>query len=212
MELSYALKLGSKRAVEMVKSVIQNPMLISKSPAWAISLEVEAITQTGQAEVSERAVIVPGSGVKSYLNDNVAPGAWTWQMSGWIPGDPLAEPTNLFTPIVMMNVFFLRKAYKNGSRIIFKDVDQMIYKNCVIQSLSIDTKSECKNKKPFSMTLKEIVELKATISDKTDLETLSEAKNTIEDKGITTASTVDFSQSILSKAKDGIVSFTKGIF
>ena len=190
MELSYALKLGSKRAVEMVKSVIQNPMLISKSPAWAISLEVETIAQTGQAEVSERAVIVPGSGVKSYLNDNVAPGTWTWQMSGWIPGDPLAEPTNLYTPVVMMNVFFLRKAYKNGSRIIFKDVDQMIYKNCVIQSLSIDTKSECKNKKPFSMTLKEIVELKATISDKTDLEALSEAKNTIEDKGITTATTI----------------------
>ena len=59
------------------------------------------------------------------------------------------------------------------------------------------------------MTLKEIVELKATISDKTDLEALSEAKNTIEDKGITTASTVDFSQSFLSKAKDGIVSFLR---
>lgn len=209
MELSKALKLGSKRAVEIVKSVLQNPMLISKSPSWGISLEVETITQTGQADVSERAVIVPGSGVKSFLNDNVAPGAWTWQMSGWIPGDPLAEPTNLYTPVVMMNVCFLRAAYKNGSRIIFKDVDQMIYKNCVIQSLSIDTKSECKNKKPFSMTLKEIVELKATISDKTDLEALSEAKNTIEDKGITTACTVDLGQSFLSKAKDGIVSFLR---
>lgn len=209
MELSKALKLGSKRAVEIVKSVLQNPMLISKSPSWGISLEVETITQTGQADVSERAVIVPGSGVKSFLNDNVAPGAWTWQMSGWIPGDPLAEPTNLYTPVVMMYVCFLRAAYKNGSRIIFKDVDQMIYKNCVIQSLSIDTKSECKNKKPFSMTIKEIVELKATISDKTDLEALSEAKSKIEDKGITTASTVDFSQSFLSKAKDGIVSFLR---
>lgn len=190
MELSYALKQGSKKAIELVKSVIQNPMLISKSPSWAIPLEVETITQTGQAEVSERAVIVPGSGVKSFLNDNVAPGAWTWQMSGWIPGDPLEESTSLFTPVVTMNVSFLRKAYKNGSRIMFKDVDQMIYKNCVIQSLSIDTKSECKNKKPFSMTVKEIVELKATISDKTDLEALSEAKSKIEDKGITTASTI----------------------
>lgn len=207
MELSYALKLGSKRAVEMVKSVIQNPMLISKSPAWAISLEVETIMQTGQAEVSERAVIVPGSGVKSYLNDNVAPGAWTWQMSGWIPGDPLAEPTNLYTPVVMMNVCYLRKAYKNGSRIIFKDVDQMIYKNCVIQSLSIDTKSECKNKKPFSMTIKEIVELKATISDKTDLEALSEAKSKIEDKGITTATTIDMGKSPLLQITNGVGSF-----
>lgn len=196
MELSYALKLGSQRAVEMVKSAIQNPMLISASPKWAISLEVETITQTGEAEVSERAVIVPGSGVKSYLNDNVAPGAWTWQMSGWIPGDPLAEPTNLFTPVVMMNVFFLRKAFRNGSRIIFKDVDQMIYKNCVIQSLSIDTKSECKNKKPFTMTLKEIVELKASISDKTDLESLSEAKGAIEDMGVTSASAVQYESTL----------------
>lgn len=186
MELSYALKLGSQRAVEMVKSAIQNPMLISTSPKWAISLEVETITQTGEAEVSERAVIVPGSGVKSYLNDNVAPGAWTWQMSGWIPGDPLLEPTNLFTPVVMMNVFFLRKAFRNGSRIIFKDTDQMVYKNCVIQSLSIDTKGDCRNKRPFTMTLK------ATISDKTDLEALSEAKSAIEDKGITTASAVQY--------------------
>lgn len=190
MELSYALKLGSQRAIELVKSTIQNPMLISISPAWSISLEVETITQTGQADVSKRAVIVPGSGVKSYLNDNVSPEAWSWQMSGWIPGNPLAEPTNLFTPVVTMNVFFLKKAFRNGSRIIFKDVDQMIYKNCVIEALSIDTKSDCRNKKPFSMTLKEIVELKATISDKTDLEALSEAKNTIEDKGITTTTTM----------------------
>lgn len=206
MELSYALKLGSQRAVEMVKSAIQNPMLISTSPKWAISLEVETITQTGEAEVSERAVIVPGSGVKSYLNDNVAPGAWTWQMSGWIPGDPLLEPTNLFTPVVMMNVFFLRKAFRNGSRIIFKDTDQMVYKNCVIQSLSIDTKGDCRNKRPFTMTLKEIVELKATISDKTDLEALSEAKSAIEDKGITTASAVKIGDSPLKQ----ILTYGKG--
>lgn len=199
MELSYALKLGSRRAAELVKSTVQNPMLISLSPAWAISLEAETITQSGAAEVSERAVIVPGSGVKSVLNDNVAPGAWTWQISGWIPGDPLAEPTNLFTPVVMMNVCFLRKAFRNGSRIIFKDIDQMIYKNCVIESLSIDTKPDCRNKKPFSMTLREIVEIKAAVSNKTDIEALSEAKNTIEDKGITTTGTVNVGDSTFRK-------------
>ena len=185
LSLEYAIKLGSKRAIEMVKSTINNPMLISLKPAWGIPLEVESHSQTGQAEVSERAVIVPGTGVKSYLNDNVAPGAWTWQLSGYIPGDTIVEPTSLFTPIVSMNRDYLRKAYKNGSRLIFKDCDQQVYTNVVIQSLTIDTRADCRNKAPFSMTLKEIVELKASISDKTTLESLSEAKNKIEEMGVT---------------------------
>ena len=193
LSLEYAIQLGSKKAIQMVKSTINNPMLISLNPGWSILLEVESHSQTGQAEVSERAVIVPGTGVKSYLNDNVAPGPWTWQLSGYIPGDAAVEPVNLFTPIVAMNRDFLRKAYKNGSRLIFKDCDQQVYENVVIQSLSIDTRGDCRNKAPFSMTLKEIVELKASISDMTTLESLSEAKNRIEEFGVTGTTSISTS-------------------
>ena len=181
---------GNFRVLDMVKSLIDNPMLISLSPGWGISLEVEQYSQNGNAEVSQLPVIAAGSDTKQFLYDNVAPHGWTWQLSGHIPGQPLIEMTNLFTPIVQMNTDFLRKAYKNGSRCVFKDVDQQIYTNVVIQDLTIDMRADEKNKRPFTMTLVEIVEIKAELADLTETEKNSIPNgDTISDMGANATST-----------------------
>jgi hypothetical protein len=108
--------------------------------------------------VAENVLIsdVMGAAAKSYISDNVAPGAYTWHLEGYIPGNQLLEPSNLFTPIVRMNVNNLRNAFKAGTILTFKDGDNHIYPNVVIQSLDIDTRPDCRNKQPFSMVLKEI--------------------------------------------------------
>lgn len=170
MLLTRAVVRGIPSALNMVKSLIENPAIVSQTPPWSISLETETYTKSGSAEVSQRPVIVPGTGVKQFLNDNVAPSPKEWHLSGYIPGDDLVEQTCIFTPIVRANVDFLWLAFDLGSRIIFKDQDQRIYKNCVIASLEISPNKECKNKMPFSMTLKEIKTIESTITELTEIE------------------------------------------
>lgn len=168
MLLTRAVVRGVPSALNMAKSLLDNPAIVSQTPPWAISLEAESQAKRGTAEVSQRPVIVPGTGVKQFLNDNVAPSPKEWHLSGYIPGDNLIEQTCLFTPIVRANVDFLWLAYELGSRIIFKDTDQRIYTNCVIAELETNYTKECKNKMPFSMTIKEIKTIESSMAELTE--------------------------------------------
>jgi len=186
-----AILRGDKAALELAKSTLTNPSIVSTNPPWAITLENVSHVQSSTAEVSEMPILISGKDVKSYHCDNVAPQSWQWQVSGYIPGLASAELTNVFTPIVMKNVDFLRNAYENGSRIIFKDVDQHIYTNCVIQSLSIETKADVKNKKPFTMTLKQLVEIKAEAATMTAVQQAGAPSGSATDAGVTSSEAVD---------------------
>lgn len=165
---------GSPAALNLVKSLLATPILINpgvinsrdQGMPFAIPLETETNSQTGSAEVSESLVITKNQ--KRNLTDNVAPGAWSWNLSGYIPGITALEPTNKFTPFVMMNTALLRNAYKQGYVLIFKDIDAAIYKTVAIQSLTINPQADCRNKTPFSMTLKEINVLEALNSDESE--------------------------------------------
>ena len=161
MNFLSAIIQDNKIARKMAESTISKPVLMSLAPPWVIALENVTHTQSSQAEVSELPVISTGMSVKQFQYDNVAPSPWSWQITGYIPGNPAIEQTNLFCPIVQMNTDFLRKAYELGSRVIFKDTDNRIYQNCVIQSLAIETKADARNRRPFTMTLKQIVEITA---------------------------------------------------
>lgn len=193
--LTQAIVRGDRVALNLAKQLLTNPGLMilptNVSDGFAtgaymyIPLEVEKHQQNGNAEVSEQPIITPGEGGKQYYADNVAPGPWDWQLSGYIPGDSTIEMTNLFTPIVRFHVDILRQAFKNGARCIFKDMDQRIYKNVVIQNLSISTLSDCKNKAPFSMTLKEIVEIKANLAEYSETEQKSTPAGEVTDGGNT---------------------------
>ena len=197
MLLTRAVVRGVPSALNMVKSLIDNPMIVSDFPPWSISLEVESYSKRGSAEVSQRPVIVPGTGVKQYLNDNVAPSPLEWHLSGYIPGDDLIEQTCLFTPIVKGNTELLWQAFKLGARIMYKDTDQMPYMNCVISDLETNYTKDCKNKMPFSMTIREIKTIEASIANLTEAE-----KNALpsgEDESLGATSTTMAGPSLLTQ-------------
>ena len=165
MTLYKALVSGVAAAANMVRSVWTKPAIFFTSrPGLVIYLDNVTHTQSAQAQVSEFPVIVSGKNVKQFQYDNVAPSPWTWQITGYIPGDSNIEQTSSYTPIVTANTEYLKWAFERGERLIFKDVDNRTYKNCVIESLTIETKAEVKNKRPFSMTLKQIVEISGNTS------------------------------------------------
>ena len=154
---------GNPTALNLVKTLLDSPMLInpsitkdglSQGAPFAIPLETETHQQTGNAEVSESLVITAEG--KRNVADNVAPGSWTWNLSGYIPGNAALEITNLYTPFVALNSYLIRNAFQKGYVLIYKDIDAQIYRRVVIKSLTISTKADCRNKTPFSMVLKEI--------------------------------------------------------
>lgn len=188
MKFSKAILQGNPSALNMAKSLIENPMIISlTAPQFGISLEIETHSKRGTAEVSQRPVIVPGTGVKQFLNDNIAPQPLEWSLSGYIPGNELIEKTCLFTPIVQANTEFLWLAFSRGARIVYKDMNQKVYTNCVITSLETGYKKECKNKMPFSMTIKEIITIDVTKAELTEVQKNSTADG--EDTNLGTSAT-----------------------
>ena len=171
MNFTKAILKGNPSALQMAKSLLDNPMIISlTAPQFGISLEVETYQKHGQAEVSQKPIIVPGTGVKQYLNDNVAPQPLEWNLSGYIPGNVIVEKTCLFTPVVMANLSFLWIAFSKGARIVYKDQDQKVYINCVIADLQTGNKKDCKNKMPFTMIIREIKTIKAIEAELTEVE------------------------------------------
>lgn len=205
MLLTRAVVRGVPSALKMVKSLIDNPMIVSQTPPWAISLEVESYSKRGSAEVSQRPVIVPGTGVKQFLNDNVAPSPLEWHLSGYIPGDDLIEQTCLFTPIVHGNTELLWLAFKLGSRIIFKDTDQIPYANCVISDLETNYTKDCKNKMPFSMTIREIKTIEASIANLTEAEKNALPVGEDDSLGATSTTTVGPSEAVVLARKMGAI-------
>ena len=158
---SQAILNGKPSALKMAKTLLTTPTLIYTGQydgflqlPFSVPLEVETHQLEGTAEVSESLVIAKNK--KTFVSDNVAPGSWTWSLSGYIPGLSGVEITNFFTPFVTLHTELLKTAFKRGYVMIFKDIDAQIYRRVVIKSLKISEKSECKNKKPFMMTLKEI--------------------------------------------------------
>ena len=139
MQLSQAIVNSNARALGLVKTLIENPCLISTTSPYifAINLEADNYRQYADADVAESVVISTDTDAKKYIADNVAPHSWTWELSGYIPGLPEIEKTNLYTPIVATNRLFLRKAFEKGLRLRFKDIYNKVWDNVVIQSLSL---------------------------------------------------------------------------
>ena len=161
-KFSQSILNGKGSALKMAKTLLTTPTLIytgeyNKSviqAPFAVPLEVESHQQEGTAEVSESLVIAKNQ--KLNITDNISPGSWSWQLSGYIPGIASLEPTNYFTPFVTLFTELLKTAFKRGYVMIYKDIDAKIYRRVVIKSLTISEKADCKNKMPFNMSLKEI--------------------------------------------------------
>ena len=165
-------------AVKMARTLIDNPTIIIPKYMWFIPLEIETYEKSGSAEVSQKPIIIPGKGTKEFLNDNVAPEPLEWSLSGYIPGNDALEIVNYYTPFVRLNTEHLWNTYKNGYEIRFKDMDQHYYNSCVIQSFSTRYEKDCMGKTPFSMTIKEIKVIEASLAELTEVE-----KNAVSSSG-----------------------------
>lgn len=164
--IQQAIVSGSASALNLVKTLLENPMLIStENPPFAISLEVENYRQSASADVADSLIISTGSDTKKYISDNVCPQAWQWEISGYIPGFADAEIVTWFMPFVALNRTLISKAFEKGSRLTFKDIHQKIWTNVVIQSIEFTDENDCKNKQPFRMTLKKINTLEGDFFD-----------------------------------------------
>lgn len=202
--LSAAVVQGEPNALNLVKTMLMNPTLISTDPKWAISLEPESYDKSGTAEVSQHPVVVPGSGVKQFLNDNVAPSPLTWTISGYIPGNPVLEPVCVFTPIVRMNTDFLWAAFKRGSRIIFKDMNQQLFPNCVIANLKTSYVKDVANKMPVTITIQEIVNINASVSEYNETQQKATPDDKTQDAGTTGTSGYSLGNETLYKLIHGV--------
>lgn len=153
---------GSAIALKFAKTMFGNPTLSYRAgesgPKTTVPLEVENHQQNVSADISESLVITKD--YKKNISDNVAPGAWSWDISGYIPGSiagaVVPDMTNYFTPLVKKNTDILRAWAKEGTILEYKDIDKNVYKRVAIKSLSVSIQADAKNKQPFSMQLKEI--------------------------------------------------------
>lgn len=157
MGLGTKIVSGSALALKFAKSILGMPSLTNEDPTqgpvFSVPLDIESHSQEGSAEVSESLIITDNK--KKFISDNISPGSWSWDISGFIPGSP-AEITNFYTPVVTKHLEILRTWYKMGTPLVYKDVDRTIYKNVAIKRFNTTFMADTKNEQPFSMTLKEM--------------------------------------------------------
>ena len=200
--LTVKITSGNRQALALAKTLVTTPTLININPLqgalYALPLDVEVNQKSASAEVSESLVIAMD--VKKFINDNIAPGSRSWQLSGYIKGIPRLEPSNYFQPFVQLHTDILWNWFRNGAILIFKDGNAQIYQRVVIKSLQTSQQKDSANATPFTMTLKEI-----NLMDTTELNSLTNAidkfKNSLPtigsaigmslDLGVTAAETVE---------------------
>lgn len=205
MELQEALTQGNARALDMVRSIASLPALISVIPPFYIPIEVDSYSKDSQAEVATQPVIVPGKEQKQLITDNVAPGAWTWNLSGYIPGNSF-EFTNLFTPFAIINRKMIEKAYEEGRQLTFKDRDCTLKTNVVIESISIGMNAECLNKTPVTLTLRQINTTDIGLADLSAVEAAA-----VPEAGSIAGASADMGSSITTDVTSNFKTLVQGI-
>lgn len=159
---------GDTAALNLVKTMLNTPALINldmtQGSVYAVPLDCETYSQSGSAQVSESLLIIKNG--KKNIADNVAPGPWTWSISGYITGNPQLEPVSFYTPLVKLNTDIVSQWFEQGAVLVFKDMDAKIHRRVVIESLTVTHDKECANAAPFSMTLKELNVIGDSVLDK----------------------------------------------
>ena len=168
--LSLKITNRNRKALALAKTLVTTPTLINTDPKqgaiYAIPLEAETNQKRAAAEVSESLVI--STDAKKYIADNVAPGAKSWNLSGYIKGIPRLEPTNYFQPFVLLHTYILWNWFTHGAVLIFKDGDARIYNRVIIKDLQTAQQKDSANACPFTMTLKEINIMETSTADLPD--------------------------------------------
>lgn len=149
---------GNRKALALAKTCVTTPTLINLDPSqgsvYALPLEVETNQRSASADVSESLVIT--SNRKENITDNVAPGAQSWHLTGYIAGIKRLEPTNYYQPFVQFHTDILWQWFSRGAILTYKDGNAQIHQQVVIKDLQTSQQKDSGNATPFSLTLKEI--------------------------------------------------------
>jgi hypothetical protein len=168
--LSFKITQGNRKAIAIAKTLVTMPTLINIDPRqgaiYAIPLDAETNQKRATAEVSESLVVSTDS--KKFITDNVAPGARSWTLNGYIKGIPRLEPSNYFQPFVQFYTDILWNWYLHGAVLTFKDGNAQIYPKVVIKDLQTAQQKDSANATPFSITLKEINVMQTSVADLPD--------------------------------------------
>ncbi len=168
--LSLKITERNKKALALAKTLVTTPTLINIDPRqgapYAIPLDVETNQESASAEVSESLIISTNSKVN--VADNIAPGATSWRLGGYLRGIPRLEPTNFFQPFVLLHKKILWNWFKRGAVLIYKDGDSQIHTRVVIKDLQTAQQKDSANACPFTITLKEINVMETSTADLPD--------------------------------------------
>ena len=145
--LSLKITEGNRKALSLAKTLVTTPTLINIDPRqgalYAIPLEVETNQENASAEVSESLIISTNSKVN--VADNIAPGATSWRLGGYLKGIPRLEPSNYFQPFVLLHKKILWTWFKRGAVLIYKDGDSQFHKRVVIKDLQTAQQKDSAN-------------------------------------------------------------------
>jgi hypothetical protein len=148
----------NRKAIALAKTCVTTPTLINiditQGAVYALPLAVETNQRSASAEVSESLVI--GTDVKKNITDNVAPGAQSWHLTGYIQGIKRLEPTNFYQPFVQLHTDILWQWFEKGAILIYKDGNAQIHDKVVIKDLQTAQQKDSANATPFTLTLKEL--------------------------------------------------------
>lgn len=154
----------NRKAIALAKTCVTTPTLINiditQGAVYALPLSVETNQRSASAEVSESLVI--GAEAKKYISDNVAPGAQSWHLTGYIAGIKRLEPTNFFQPFVQLHTDILWQWFNKGAVLIYKDGNAQIHEQVVIKDLQTAQQKDSGNATPFTLTLKELNVMKSS--------------------------------------------------
>ncbi len=168
--LSLKITEGNRKALSLAKTLVTTPTLINidvrQGALYAIPLDVETNQENASAEVSESLIISTNSKVN--IADNIAPGATSWRLGGYLRGIPRLEPSNYFQPFVLLHKKILWTWFKRGAVLIYKDGDSQFHKRVVIKDLQTSQQKDSANACPFTMTLKEINVMETSTADLPD--------------------------------------------
>jgi hypothetical protein len=142
--------------------------------AWASQPKVSSVPiQTSRyrvrmtSEVSKH-VLVDTTGLKKFVNDNVAPGPHEWYIEGYIGGEISGAAIehigrSELMPSIMLARAILESAYQSRAVVPFIDAEQKAWTTVVIQDFECEKTPDVQNRLMVRITLRELNILSASV-------------------------------------------------
>ena len=144
-------------SVSVFKTSTWKPYVLSRLATTGVPLEAEEYEESYSAEISQNLLINATQG-RFWVTDNVAPMPRTWEIGGYIGGDPLMalfEKSGLFMPSLTIYADRMRKMGQGRLIVWFKTLNNEVVL-VGIKELKLAPRSDVVNKIPFRMSLMEI--------------------------------------------------------